>query len=40
MKEESEAKVNHLLEKRDFYPFGTVSVITSPIQNIVVRLYS
>ena len=40
MKGESEAKVNHLLEKKDFYPFGTVSVITSSIQNILVSLYS
>ena len=38
-KGESEAKVNHLLEKKDLYPFANVHVITSPIENILVSLH-
>ena len=39
-REESDAKVNHLLGKKDLYPSGTVHTITSPIENILVSLYN
>ena len=39
-KGENEAKVNHLLEKKYLYPFGTVNVIVCPIENILRSLNS